>query len=159
MAGASRGKIVVISGPSGVGKTTVVRRVRECSPVPLALSVSATTRPPRPEEVEGRDYYFLGDEEFARRRREGQFLECFEVYGRGHWYGTLWSEVLPRLEAGQWVVLGIDVHGADAVIRRYPDAVTIFLMPGSLAQLEKQLRGRGTDSEEAIQRRLAEARC
>lgn len=159
MAGPLRGKIVVISGPSGVGKTTVVRRLRECSPVPLVLSVSATTRPPRPDEVDGVHYHFLTKEEFARIRQEGGFLECFEVFGRGHWYGTLWGEVAPSLEAGKWVVLGIDVHGAEAVVQRYPQAITIFLRPRSLGQLESQLRGRQTDSEESIQRRLREAQA
>lgn len=159
MAGPLHGKIVVISGPSGVGKTTVVRRLRECSPVPLVLSVSATTRPPRPDEVDGVHYHFLTKEEFARIRQEGGFLECFEVFGRGHWYGTLWSEVAPSLEAGKWVVLGIDVHGAEAVVQRYPQAITIFLRPRSLEQLENQLRGRQTDSEESIQRRLREAQA
>lgn len=159
MAGPLRGKIVVISGPSGVGKTTVVRRLRECSPVPLVLSISATTRPPRSDEVDGVHYHFLTKQEFARIRQEGGFLECFEVFGRGHWYGTLWSEVAPSLEAGKWVVLGIDVHGAEAVVQRYPQAITIFLRPRSLEQLESQLRGRQTDTEESIQRRLREAQA
>ena len=159
MAGPLRGKIVVISGPSGVGKTTVVRRLRECSPVPLGLSISATTRPPRSDEVDGVHYHFLTKQEFARIRQEGGFLECFEVFGRGHWYGTLWSEVAPSLEAGKWVVLGIDVHGAEAVVQRYPQAITIFLRPRSLEQLESQLRGRQTDTEESIQRRLREAQA
>lgn len=159
MAGPSRGKIVVISGPSGVGKTTVVRRLRECSSVPLVQSVSATTRPPRADEIDGVHYHFLTEEEFSRIRREGGFLECFEVFGRGYWYGTLWSEVAPSLEAGKWVVLGIDVHGAEAVLKKYPQAITIFLRPRSLEQLECQLRGRQTDSEESIQRRLREAQA
>ncbi len=159
MASPARGKIVVISGPSGVGKTTVVRRLRECSPVPLVLSVSATTRPPRADEVDGLHYHFLAEEEFARLRQEGGFLECYEVFGRGYWYGTLRSEVAPSLEAGKWVVLGIDVHGAEAVVQRYPEAITIFLRPRSLEQLEGQLRGRQTDSEESIQRRLREAQA
>jgi guanylate kinase len=158
MANSPHGRIVVISGPSGVGKTTVLRRLRECAPVPLAVSVSATTRPPRSGEIDGVHYYFLSAEEFARRRRRGDFLECFEVFGRGYWYGTPWEEVRPRLQSGEWVVLGIDVHGADAVVDRFPDAVTIFLRPGSLEQLERQLRGRHTETEPSIQRRLEEAR-
>ena len=158
MATPSRGKIVVISGPSGVGKTTVVRRLRECSPVPLAVSVSATTRPPRPDEVDGVDYHFLTEEDFARRRRQGGFVECCEVFGRGYSYGTLWSEVAPSLDAGKWVVLGIDVHGAAAVAERYPEAITIFLRPSSMEQLEKRLRGRQSETEESIQLRLQEAR-
>jgi len=157
MAEPARGRIVVISGPSGVGKTTVVRRLRECSALPLDVAVSATTRPARPGEINGVDYHFMTAEEFQRRRQGGEFVECFEVFGGGHWYGTLWSEITPRLEAGRWVVLGIDVHGAEAVRQRFPEAITIFLKPGSLEQLEKQLRGRRTEPDEAIQRRLAEA--
>jgi guanylate kinase len=127
--------------------------------VPLVLSVSATTRPPRQGEVDGVHYRFLSDEEFARRRKRGDFLECFEVFGRGHWYGTLLSEVTPRLEEGKWVILTIDVHGAEAVARRFPDALTIFLRPRSAEQLEKQLRGRKTETEQSIQRRLREAQA
>jgi guanylate kinase len=158
MAEAARGKIVVISGPSGVGKTTVVQRLCQRAGVPLVVSVSATTRPPRPGEVDGKHYHFLTAEEFALRRQRGDFLECYEVFGRGHWYGTLRSEVAPSLAAGKWVVLMIDVHGKEQVVERFPDAVTIFLRPGSLEQLERQLRGRKTESEQSIQRRLEEAR-
>ena len=159
MADSSRGKLVVISGPSGVGKSCVVERLLQCASVPLVLSVSATTRPPRQGEVDGVHYHFLSDEEFAQRRKRGEFLECFEVFGRGHWYGTLLSEVTPRLEDGKWVILTIDVHGAEAVARRFPDAVTIFLRPQSLPQLEEQLRGRKTETEQSIHRRLQEAQA
>lgn len=152
------GKLVVISGPSGVGKTTVLRRVYEAAPVPLVPSVSATTRPPRPGEVDSVDYHFLGEEEFAERRRRGEFLECFEVFGRGHWYGTLFSEVTPSLEAGKWVLLEIDVQGAISVMERYPEAITIFLRPPSLEALEQRLRDRHTETEEAVQGRLGQAR-
>jgi guanylate kinase len=121
-------------------------------------SVSATTRPPRPGERDGVDYHFLSDEEFERRRRAGEFVECFEVFGRGYWYGTLKSEVAPRLAAGKWVVLEIDVQGTLAVLDQYPEAVTIFVETETLEELERRLRGRGTESEEAIQRRLEVAR-
>jgi guanylate kinase len=152
------GKVVVISGPSGAGKTTVVSRlVAEC-PLPLVRSVSATTRAPRPGEREGINYRFLAHEEFARRRAAGDFLECFEVFGSGHWYGTLRSEVAPRLAAGEWVVLEIDVQGAISVMESFPDAVTIFVRPRSLEELERRLRGRQTESEETIRRRLETAR-
>jgi len=157
MAELAGGKIVVISGPSGVGKTTVVQRLRQCAPVPLVVSVSATTRPARPGETDGVHYHFLTAGEFALRRQRGDFLECYEVFGRGHWYGTLWSEVTPSLDAGKRVVLMIDVHGKEQVVERFPDAVTIFLRPGSLEQLARQLRGRKTESEQSIQRRLQEA--
>jgi guanylate kinase len=152
------GKLVVVSGPSGSGKTTVLARVVANPPVPLRLAVSATTRPPRPGERDGVDYHFLSAEEFQRRRQRDEFLECFEVFGRGHWYGTLRSEVAPSLEQGQWVILEIDVNGMLAVTRQFPEAITIFLRPGSDEDLERRLRGRKTETEAAIQRRLDEAR-
>lgn len=152
------GKLVVISGPSGAGKTTLLKRLYATSPVALVTSVSATTRAPRPGESEGVDYHFLSKDEFARRRERGDFLECFEVYQRGDWYGTLKSEVTPRLEAGKWVVLEIDVQGTLAVVEQYPEAVTIFVRPSSLAELERRLRDRGTESEAALARRLEVAR-
>ena len=152
------GKLVVISGPSGAGKTTLLKRLYASSPVSLITSVSATTRAPRPGEVDGIDYHFLSKDEFARRRERGDFLECFEVYQRGDWYGTLRSEVAPRLAAGKWVVLEIDVQGTLAVLEQYPDAVTIFVRPSSLAELERRLRDRGTESEAALERRLEVAR-
>lgn len=151
------GKLVVISGPSGVGKSTVVRQVLEHFGR-LRLSVSATTRPPRGSEQDGVDYHFLSDAEFARRIAGGEFLECVEVFGRGHWYGTLWSEVRGSLSRGKWVILEIDVDGAREVLRQYPEAVTIFIRPDSMDELERRLRSRGTEKEDAIQRRLAVAR-
>ncbi len=150
--------IVIFSGPSGVGKTTVVSRVLDDSPLPLKLATSATTREPRPGEVDGVDYYFLDQEEFDRRREAGEFLESFEVFGRGHWYGTLKSEVATSLDAGNWVALEIDVNGAMQVLEEHPDAITIFVRPESLNELERRLRSRGTESEERIQIRLATAR-
>jgi guanylate kinase len=138
------GQLVVISGPSGSGKTTVLRQVFERCPW-LESSVSATTRSPRPGEVDGEDYFFLSNDDFAARRARGEFLESFEVFGRGHWYGTLQSEVAPRLAAGKWVVLEIDVEGTLAVLRTYADAVTIFLRPESVAELERRLVARGTE--------------
>jgi guanylate kinase len=151
------GNLIVISGPSGAGKTTVLREVFEQLPW-LEQSVSATTRSPRPGESNGHDYYFLTPEEFARRREAGEFLECFEVFGRGHWYGTLESEVSPRLLAGKSVVLEIDVDGTIAILKKYPDAITIFVRPESIEELERRLRSRGTESAAAIERRLEVAR-
>jgi guanylate kinase len=152
------GKLIVISGPSGAGKSTVLKEVFERCGLPLQWSVSATTRKPRPGEVDGKDYFFLELDDFLQRREAGEFIESFEVYGRGHWYGTLKSEVAPRLAAGKWVVLEIDVDGTMAVLEHYPEAVTIFVRPSSIDELERRLTARGTESNEEIQRRLAVAR-
>ncbi len=156
----SLGKLIVISGPSGAGKSTLLKHLFEKCP-DLVSSVSATTRAARPGERDGVDYHFLAPEEFERRRQAGEFLECFEVFGRGTWYGTLESEVAPSLAAGNSIVLEIDVQGAMAVLKRYPEAITIFVHPSSLASLDelgRRLRARGTDTEEAIERRLEVAR-
>ena len=151
------GKLVVISGPSGVGKTTLLRRLLADLPH-LVPSVSATTRPPRAGERDGFDYHFLALEAFERRREAGEFLECCRVYGRQHWYGTLVDEVAPRLAAGKWVVLEIDVEGTMSILEKYPEAITIFVEPSHPDQLLERLRGRGTESPEAMARRLEVAR-
>jgi guanylate kinase len=153
----SGGRLIVISGPSGAGKTTLLKQLFERCPE-LSASVSATTRPARQGERDGVDYHFLTGEEFQRRRAAGEFLECHEVFGRGHWYGTLVSEVTPSLQAGKSIVLEIDVQGAMEVVERYPQALTIFVHPSSHDELERRLRGRGSESEDAIQRRLEVAR-
>ncbi len=150
-------RIVILSGPSGVGKSTVVKRLLSDCRVPLKASVSATTRPPRPGERDGVDYHFLNQTEFDARRQAGDFLECREVFGRGHWYGTLKDEVDTSLAQGNWVLLEIDVEGAMAVIEQRPDALTILICPESVEQLEQRLRKRGTETEEVIQKRLARA--
>ncbi len=139
-----------------MGKTTVLKRLFERCPE-LVASVSATTRPPRELEAHGVDYLFLSPEEFAARRERGDFLECCEVFGHGYWYGTLVDQVAPGLSAGKWVVLEIDVEGARAVVARYPEAITIFVRPGSTEELERRLRGRRTEDEAAVTRRLATA--
>lgn len=151
------GKLVVISGPSGVGKTTLLRRLLADLPH-LLPSVSATTRPPRAGEQDGVDYHFMPLAEFEKRRENGEFLECCQVYGRQHWYGTLVSEVAPRLAAGSWVVLEIDVEGTLSILERYPEAITIFVEPAHPDQLLERLQGRGTESAEAMSRRLEVAR-
>ncbi|MFM7974115.1 MAG: guanylate kinase, partial [Pirellula sp.] len=130
----------------------------ETCPLPLELSVSATTRPPRPGEIHGKHYWFLSPEEFQAKRTQGEFLECKEVFGRGFWYGTLKNAVSSGLSAGKWIILEIDVQGALAVLDYDPKVITIFIDPGSMEQLERRLRDRGTDTAEAIERRLQVAR-
>jgi len=152
------GRLVIVSGPSGAGKTTVLKQLFERCSVPLVASVSATTRPPRRGEVDGRDYHFLSDDEFQRRRQQGEFLECVEVFRSGHWYGTLNRQVEAGLSAGRCVVLEIDVEGARKVIEQRPQAISFFVRPESWEELEKRLKGRGTESEEAVRCRLARAR-
>jgi guanylate kinase len=151
----SRGRLFVITGPSGVGKGTLIRALLDRVPG-LELSVSATTRPPRPGEKEGLDYHFLDEEDFSRRLQNGEFME-HAAYS-GHRYGTLLSEVDPRLERGAGVVLEIEVQGARQVRERVPDAVLVFVAPPSPGVLRDRLEGRGTDTPEQIDRRLEVAR-
>ncbi|MCC9657627.1 guanylate kinase [Rhodopirellula halodulae] len=158
------GRLVIISGPSGAGKSTVVKQLLQRCEVPLQLSVSATTREPRPGETHGKEYFFLSHDEFATRREAGDFLECKEVFSMGHWYGTLADQVATGLNAGKWVILEIDVQGALAVLDdpRYRP-LTIFVHPGSMDELERRLRNRGTESESSLTARLetaaAEMQC
>src|SRR5262245_45124067 len=156
MSGETTSHLVVISGPSGAGKSTVVRELLEKCPLPLHLSISATTRQPRRGEVEGIDYFFLTPEQFAARRGAGEFLECKEY--AGNWYGTLQSQVTAGLAEGKWVLLEIDVEGTQAVLEKHPDALTIFVHSGPVEELERRLRARNTESEEALARRLETAR-
>ncbi len=132
--------------------------IAQC-PLPLQLSVSATTRPPRKGEVDGREYHFLSNSEFQRRREAGEFLECKEVFGRGHWYGTLREAVSAGLSQGKWVILEIDVEGAISVFEQIDDIISVFVDPGSLSELERRLRARGTEDESAIDRRLEVAKA
>jgi guanylate kinase len=148
------GKVFVITGPSGVGKGTLITRLLERNP-DLELSVSATTRPPRAGEVDGRDYHFLTPEEFERRVETGDFLEHATYIG--HRYGTLREEVERRLEEGRSVVLEIEVQGARQVRDAMPEAVQIFIAPPDPQALRNRLETRGTDSAEAIERRLRTA--
>ncbi|HEU4940097.1 MAG TPA: guanylate kinase [Candidatus Eisenbacteria bacterium] len=148
--------VVVISGPSGAGKSSFVKALLGRYPRDLVYSVSATTRSRRAHEAEGRDYFFLGREEFQRRVDAGEFVEHAEVHGE--LYGTLKSQTEAVLRSGRNVLLDIDVQGGRSVRRIYPDGVYIFVLPPSLADLEERLRARGTDSEERIKLRLENAR-
>jgi guanylate kinase len=147
-------RVFVITGPSGVGKGTLIRLLRERVPE-LALSVSATTRAPRPGEEDGVDYHFLSDAAFADRIAAGDFVEWAEYSGRR--YGTLRSELQRQLDAGHPVVLEIEVHGARQVREAMPEAVQIFIEPPDGEALKDRLVGRGTDDQAEIARRLAVA--
>jgi guanylate kinase len=149
------GRVVVITGPSGVGKGTLIRTLRERLPE-LELSVSATTREPRAGERDGVDYHFLTDADFQRRVDEGEFVEHATYSGRR--YGTLRSELERRTAAGHPVVLEIEVQGARQVRAALPEAVQVFLAPPSLDALRARLVGRGTDGPAEVQARLAVAR-
>ena len=152
------GRLIILSGPSGSGKSTVVRQLLEECDLPLKLSVSATTRSPRQGEQHGRHYFFLSNEEFQYSREAGEFLECKEVFGLGYWYGTLRKQVTTGLEAGNWVILEIDVQGALALMDdKSLSPITLFIHPGGMKKLEQRLRKRGTETEEAIRARLETA--
>ena len=148
-------KVFVITGPSGVGKGTLIRALRERVPE-LDLSVSATTRRPRPGETHGVDYWFLSDEDFLRRVDAGDFVEHAEYSGRR--YGTLRDELQQRVDQGTPVVLEIEVQGARQVRETMPEAVQIFIAPPSDDALRARLVGRGTDDTDEVERRLGVAR-
>lgn len=152
-----QGKLLIVSGPSGVGKGTLLKRVFAESGLPLVLSVSATTRQPRLGETDGVHYHFITPEEFRDKRLADEFLECFEVFGEGVWYGTLRQEVEKALSAGKWVVLEIDVQGAKKVKEQYSGAVMLFVRPKNAEVLKERLVGRGTETEESVRRRLTVA--
>jgi guanylate kinase len=150
------GTLFIVSSPSGGGKTTLIRRLLTGScGKGLHFSVSHTTRPKREGEEDGREYHFVSAAEFEKMARRGEFLEHNEVHG--NFYGTARAEVMPRLSAGEDVVLDIDVQGARDVRQAHPESVSIFLVPNSAEQLEKRLRARGLDGEDAIRKRLINA--
>lgn len=148
------GFILVVTGPSGAGKGTLVAHLLQQRPE-CVFSVSATTRPRRANEIDGRDYYFLAPEEFAKRRDAGWFLEYAEVHG--NFYGTPVDEVDARVRDGKVVVLDVDVQGGASVRRVRPDAVSVFVYPPSLQSLRERLESRGTDSAEVIEERIRNA--
>lgn len=150
----TQGKVVIVSGPSGVGKSTLCREVvRQLGDV--TLSLSATTRPPGPGEVDGKDYLFLTDAVFQERVAAGEFLEHAQVFG--HWYGTPKASVDADLEAGRSVILEIDIQGGQQAKAVYPEAATIFILPPHSETLAERLDGRGRDNADSAQKRLAEA--
>lgn len=151
----SNGLLLILSGPSGAGKGTVVKSLLAGSPG-IRLSVSATTRPPRPGEEDGKDYFFLARERFQKMDKEGKMLESAEYCG--NCYGTPLEPIEEWISKGQDVILEIEVQGGAQVKKKRPDSVGIFILPPSLKELEQRLRSRGTESDEAIRGRLQAAR-
>lgn len=149
-----RGLLYILSSPSGAGKTTISRMLLDQDDG-IGLSVSATTRPRRDGEVEGRDYYFVDDAEFDRRVATGEFLEWANVFG--YRYGTLRSEVHRQIEGGRDVLLDIDWQGTQQLKQVDPDIVRVFILPPSMEELERRLRARGTDRDDVIAGRMARA--
>jgi guanylate kinase len=149
-----RGLLFVLSGPSGVGKDSVINRLRQRG-IPLHFTVTVTTRPMRPGEVHGINYFFATGEEFERMRREGELLECAVVHGNK--YGTPRAQVREALRAGKDVLLKIDVQGAALVRQRVPGAILIFIAPPSVAELIERLEARGTESDGELRTRIRNA--
>ena len=152
------GKIIILSAPSGTGKSTIIKHLMAKRPdLDLHFSISATSRPPRQGEVNEKDYYFLTEEEFRTKAGNNEFVEWEEVY-EGTYYGTLFSEVNKKLEEGHTVIMDIDVKGSLNVKKHYGDrALALFIMPPSIQELEMRLRNRGTDTDDEVARRLAKA--
>jgi|SRR5690606_22407947 len=150
----ARGRLLVLAAPSGAGKTTLVRALLERVPN-LRFSVSYTTRPPRPGERDGSDYFFVDRDRFEAMVRRGEFLEYAQVFD--HWYGTSREHVEELLRTGASVLLEIDWQGARQVRERAPDAVTVFILPPCVGALESRLKNRGSDPPEVIARRLRDA--
>jgi guanylate kinase len=154
MMASTKGNLFIVAAPSGAGKSSLVNALLALDPK-IWLSVSHTTRAPRPGEQEGREYYFLDVTEFKAREQNGEFLEWAEVYG--NYYGTSHHQLEKQLQAGFDVVLEIDWQGARQVRARFPEAVGIFILPPSMEVLRQRLTLRGTDSSEVVERRLAAA--
>ena len=150
-----KGRLFVITAPSGAGKTSLIEALTREDPS-LKLSISYTTRPPRPGEKNGVDYHFVDDATFLAMRDRGEFLESAEVHG--YRYGTSKRVITDALVKGEDLILEIDWQGARQVRAIYPDCIGIFILPPSIEELERRMRARGQDSEEVIRRRLVNAR-
>ena len=149
-----KGLLMVVSGPSGTGKGTVCSELL-AQAEDLAYSISATTRQPRAGEVDGKNYYFMDKTDFEQKIAEGGFLEYANVYG--NYYGTPLGKIEERLAKGVDILLEIDTQGALNVMKKCPDGLFIFLVPPSLAELERRIRGRGSETEESLQKRMGSA--
>jgi len=149
------GKLIVLTGPSGVGKGTLMQKLLAQHPQ-LYYSVSATTRSPRPGEIDGKSYYFITPNSFQELVAQGEFLEWAEF--AGNYYGTPRAAVLQQIQLGRSVILEIELAGARQIKASYPDALSIFILPPSFLELENRIRARGQDSDEAITRRLNRAK-
>ena len=148
------GRLIVLTGPSGVGKGTLVRSLLQRHPE-LNLAISVTTRSPRPDEINGKHYYFVSRSQFEQMLANSELLEWAEF--AGNYYGTPRSSVKEQISQGKWVLLEIELQGARQIRNKFPLTLSIFILPPSLAALEQRLRGRSQDSEEAIARRLRRA--
>lgn len=148
-----KGKVIVISGPSGTGKSTICRRL--CEVLPAEFSVSVTTRPPRPNETAARDYHYVTPEAFDRLRKSGELLEWAEVYGKH--YGTPLKAVKDAIREGRIIILEIDVRGCIQVHERLPEAIAFFILPPTPEEQRNRLEGRKTDAPESVAERLAKA--
>ncbi len=148
----NKGKLFVVTGPSGVGKGTILDKFFKTNGNSVCYSVSMTTRPPRPGEIDGNNYIFVTEEEFKLSVQNDEFLEWAEY--SGNLYGTSKKFVLEKLNEGKNVILEIETAGAQKVMEKFPDCISIFIMPPNMKELEARLRGRHTETEEAVQRRL-----
>lgn len=152
-----KGKIIILSAPSGSGKSTIIAELMKSADLNLEFSISATSRSPRGNEIDGREYYFLSPEEFDSKISAGDFVEWEEVYS-GTKYGTLRSEVNRIVESGRNLIMDIDVKGALNVKKEFgQNAVSVFIQPPSLSELESRLRQRNTDSEDSLRKRIQKA--